>query len=284
VKREWSLAVLMATLALATLSCARGVTGPRDNTWRFLPGHVEGLTLPTFRDGRPCWVYLPPGYAQSGARYPVLYMNDGQYAFDGDGCMHANRVAEDLIRRGEIEPLIIVAIACGPTDQRWLDYTPWYYPFPPYPQGGGEFYVRAVSDTLKPEVDRRYRTLPDRANTAMAGASLGGLISAYAFFVHDSTFGRAAAFSPSYWAGSPQADIYTVARHPDPPVRFYEDTGTVHDNYIVEMEQLLPQLGFVLGQDFMSATVTGGDHSSASWEHRMPDMLRFLFPPRRLPA
>lgn len=67
--------VLVIATAFATLSCARSATGPNDSAWRFLPGRVETLSLPAFREGRLCWVYLPPDYAASGRRYPVLYMS-----------------------------------------------------------------------------------------------------------------------------------------------------------------------------------------------------------------
>src|SRR5262245_1887338 len=82
------LRLLSALLGVLALACARGVTGPDGNTWRLLPGTVERLSVPAFRAGRTCWVYLPPGYATSGKRYPVLYLNDGETAFDGSYGIH----------------------------------------------------------------------------------------------------------------------------------------------------------------------------------------------------
>ena len=142
------------------------------NIWRLLPGHVESLIIPAFRSGRQCWVYLPPGYETASRHYPVLYVNDGQWVFDEQGGMHVNRICEDLIRRGEIEPIIVVAI--DNAGQRTFDYTPWQDW--DAPTGGGDAYVRAIRDTLKPAIDRRYRTLPGRDDTAIAGVTLGGFI------------------------------------------------------------------------------------------------------------
>ena len=38
--------------------------------------------IPQLQRYRRLWVYLPPGYAASQKRYPVLYMHDGQNLFD----------------------------------------------------------------------------------------------------------------------------------------------------------------------------------------------------------
>lgn len=58
---------------------------------------------------------MPPGYAESGAPYPVLYLQDGQNLFDSATAFlgnewRADSTADDLIRRGRIEPLIIVGL------------------------------------------------------------------------------------------------------------------------------------------------------------------------------
>lgn len=271
---------LLATIAvISSAGCSGSPTGPNDNTWLQLPGHVERVSVPTFRNNRPCWVYLPPGYSQTNRRYPVLYMHDGELVFDAQGGMHVNRICETLIRRGQIRPLIVVAVGNGHTPfQRNIDYTPWEADFFPGMEGGGDLYIRAIRDTLKPEIDRRFRTLADPFNTAIAGASLGGLISVYAAYSYDSTFGKVAAFSPSYWWSGFHQFVEGQGR---PPLlaRFYQDTGTPDDNIIWFMEQIALGQGFQLGVDFVSYEVPGANHDFAAWEHRFPVMLRFLFPP-----
>ena len=51
----------------------------------------------------------------------------------------------------------------------------------------------------KPEIDRQFRTLPDRLHTFIAGSSMGGLMSLYALLEYNQVFSRAAALSPSLW-------------------------------------------------------------------------------------
>lgn len=74
---------------------------------------------------RDLYIYLPPSYEENAQRYPVLYMHDGRALFDASEIGQEWRVdesAEELIRSGEIEPIIIVGI--GNTRNRFDEYTP----------------------------------------------------------------------------------------------------------------------------------------------------------------
>src|SRR6267378_2162541 len=42
----------------------------------------DSFAIPRLARTRRVWIYLPPGYATSTRRYPVLYMHDGQNVFD----------------------------------------------------------------------------------------------------------------------------------------------------------------------------------------------------------
>lgn len=276
--RRSRITLLAIVLASFALSCSEAPTGPNDTAWRYLPGRVESLVYGPFRDGRQCWVYLPPDYANSGRRYPVLYFNDGEAVFDVAAGIHLNRICEEMIRGGQIEPIIVVAIENGPGHQRFVDYTPWTS-WEWAPNGGGDAYLRAVVDTLKPEVDRRFRTLTDPEHTAMAGTSLGGLISVYAAYAHGGTFGKVGAFSPAYpYAGYEMLRLAQATGRPPHLVRFYQDTGWPYDNFIDGMESIALGQGFVSGVDLVSVVARGAEHTNAAWAHRAPAMLRFLFP------
>ena len=52
---------------------------------------------------------------------------------------------------------------------------------------------------LKPKIDGMLRTRPDVGSTAMAGSSLGGLVTAYAGLKRPDVYGRIAELSPSTW-------------------------------------------------------------------------------------
>ena len=78
---------------------------------------------------RDVLVYLPRGYSRfSRKRYPVLYLQDGQNVFDAATSFagvewRVDETAQDLIRQGLIEPLIIVAIA-NTGESRIDEYAP----------------------------------------------------------------------------------------------------------------------------------------------------------------
>src|SRR3954471_11812269 len=78
---------------------------------------------------RDIWVYLPPGYRRATRqRYPVFYLHHGQNlcdaatAFKGMEC-NADETAQGLIKKGLIEPVIIVAVG-GMGEDRIHEYTP----------------------------------------------------------------------------------------------------------------------------------------------------------------
>ena len=74
---------------------------------------------------RTLYVYLPPGYEESGSRYPVLYMHDGNALFNASAIgqeWRMDEAAEELIKSGAITPVIIVGV--GNTADRIAEYTP----------------------------------------------------------------------------------------------------------------------------------------------------------------
>ncbi|WP_412061278.1 alpha/beta hydrolase-fold protein [Rubrivirga sp. IMCC45206] len=100
---------------------ARPTASPSSITGRIdtMPA-VEGAGLAP----RDVYVWLPPGYADTDARYPVLYLHDGAGVFGTEAGSEwgMDEAATALIEAGEIEPLIIVAVAN--TDRRTDEYTP----------------------------------------------------------------------------------------------------------------------------------------------------------------
>jgi len=151
---------------------------------------------------RSVFVYLPPGYARSERRFPVLYMQDGQNLFDPAEAAfgvewEADDTADRLIADGEMEPILIVGI--GNTPERREEYSP---PFGETP-GRSDEYARFLLEELKPFIDAEYRTDPSRDATGIGGSSLGGLAALSLCVQHPESFSHCAAFSPSVWYGGP---------------------------------------------------------------------------------
>ena len=89
---------------------------------------------------------------------------------------------------------IVVGIDNGP--KRMSEYNP--YEFKPYGVGEGDKYVDFLATTLKPYIDKNFRTLPGKKNAFTAGSSMGGLISLYAVLKYPDVFGGAGIVSPPF--------------------------------------------------------------------------------------
>ena len=69
-----------------------------------------------------------------------------------------------------------------------------------------------IADTVKPIIDRDFRTRPEREATGIAGLSLGGLISLYAYFRRPEVFGLAGVFSPAFRWGKRGSSRLSIRR------------------------------------------------------------------------
>jgi predicted alpha/beta superfamily hydrolase len=235
-------------------------------------------------DDRNLIVYLPPDYEKLERRYPVMYMHDGQNLFDPETSFVQGRTwqfgehADQLIRAGEIEPLIVVGVYNTP--KRLEEYTHAR----DKRMGGGDAqkYGQLLVEELKPQIDSLYRTLPDEANTAMGGSSLGGLVTLYLGLEHAATFGKLAVMSPSIWWNHKSILGYVNEYEGPPWPKMWLDVGDgegrrVHADVDL-LYQRLQTNGWKPEVNIHYQLAVGGTHDEAAWAARVGDMLRFLFP------
>ena len=237
-------------------------------------------------------VWLPPNYATDGdARYPVLYLHDGQNCFDATTAFagvewRADETADALIRAGKIRPMIMVGIAnageaTGSMNIRRRGTRGGMR------GGDGERYAQFLITELKPFIDRTYRTEPDRENTAVAGSSLGGLISLYVGMKHGDVFGEVGVISPSlFWDNRSllkeiQADPSKIKDE-----RVWIDMGTDEGDGNDPAENVanardlagaLKGSGMAEGKDYQFLEVADGKHNEAAWGARFDRVLMFFF-------
>ena len=240
---------------------------------------LEGLWSPQLANRRDIVVYLPPSYHETTKRYPVLYMHDGQNLFDEAtsyaGEWGVDETMEALSAEG-IEAIVVGIPNAGPL--RFSEYSPFVGAYAG--TGQGEPYLQFVVETVKPLVDRDFRTLPDRRHTGIMGSSMGGLVSLYAFFRYRETFGSVGAMSPSLWFGR-GAFFQYVRRAPFVPGRIYLDVGTREGSErfradVRQMHVALEQKGYRAGRDLLYVEEVGASHHEAAWRRRLPQALRFL--------
>ncbi|MBR5093688.1 MAG: alpha/beta hydrolase [Oscillospiraceae bacterium] len=237
--------------------------------------------LPT-KDGRRLYVYLPRDYAGSEERYPVLYMFDGHNVFYDSHATYGKSWGMKAYLEKTKLPLILVAVECNTEGTRRLnEYTPWT--FSRRGLGTIEALGRATMDwfvdDLKPEIDRTYRTLPDRAHTLIAGSSMGGLMSLYAVVQYNAVFSRAAALSPSLWVDPKALAELIRSRDLRSPTSIYMDMGSGevagHRHALSGMFDVAKLLT-KSGADVAARVVPGAMHCEAAWEERIPVFFQYL--------
>ncbi len=239
--------------------------------------HRGDIDTPGLGGSRDVWVGLPPGYG-SGTRFPVVYMQDGQNLFDAAIAFGGQEWGIDETLAAEAGRAEAIVVGIANTGSHRIDE---YAPFQDGRLGGGqgEAYLDFVVDTLKPIIDHEFSTLPDRANTFIAGSSMGALIAIHAFLTRPHVFGGVAALSPSLWfAGRAIFDVLGTA--PFTGGRVYIDTGTREGPGqlldVARLRERFLEKGFVKGEDLLVVVESGGRHSEVAWARRFPRALRFL--------
>jgi predicted alpha/beta superfamily hydrolase len=256
-------------------------------------------------------IWLPPGYDASKQRYGVVYMHDGQNLFDPtrsnfNKVWAADKAALRLIAPGKSKPFIIVGID-QPGEDRGRQYFPRVMADLLSPavaeklasQGNGkpiisDEYLKFIVDELKPKIDREYRTRRDRKHTAIAGSSMGGLISLYAITKYPKVFGTAGAVSTHLplgnpnWTAEERDDIFAAWRtyvrqelgNPKGR-RIWFDHGTetldaFYRPYQENLDAALLANGWKKGRDFSSKVYTGTPHEENAWAARLDDIFRWM--------
>lgn len=251
----------------------------------------ERVWSPQLKNRRDILVHLPPSYAQGQRRYPVLYMHDGQNLFDEYKSYAGEwRVDETMHRLSTIEIEAIIVGIPNMEKQRLEEYSP--FDDARHGPGRGDHYIAFVTDTIKPLIDRDFRTLSGRHHTGIMGSSMGGLISLYAFFHRPDVFGLAGVMSPSFWYAN--RAIYSYVEQADyVPGKIYMDVGTReyggsvtekaarrqsrrHYAAVRRMKRILVSKGYRPRRQLLVIEERGAGHNEPSWARRLPQALHFL--------
>lgn len=232
---------------------------------------------------RCAYIYLPDSYeTEPEKRYPVMYMFDGHNVFfDEDATYGKSWGMEAYMSRSGKELIIVAVEANQEGNGRLIEYSPFDYENAEIGKvkGKGSTYMKWLVNALKPYIDEHYRTLPDRANTIIAGSSLGGLMALFAVTVYNEVFQRAACLSPSLWL-APGTVLEMVARaRVKNDTCIYMDYGSLEIfNHAANSESLISTGHLLLTKRVNLAfrIVPGGTHSEASWEQQIPIFMECL--------
>jgi enterochelin esterase-like enzyme len=266
-----------------------------------------------FVDARNIDIWLPAGYSPE-KKYNVLYMQDGQMLYDSSNNWNKSSWDVDdavskLLLENKIKDVIVVGIWNG-GKTRHSDYFP-QKPFESLSEAQKDSVYKAVrtngtsvfndykihSDNylkflvteLKPYIDKKYSTCPDRKHTFLAGSSMGGLISLYAICEYPQVFGGTACLS-THWPGiftmenNPLPDVifqYLIKNLPDPKThKIYFDYGdqtldAMYPSLQKRVDEIMKARGYT-NKNWETKYFPGKDHSEKSWSERLEIPLLFL--------
>ncbi len=297
------LRVIRGFISLLLLFLAEPITAQAEGAGRLIDyPAVAAAGLPV----QHVTIWLPPGYDGANARYPVIYMHDGQNLFTPTTAVFGKVWAADKAMLVADVPAHIIVGIWAPGPDRWRQYLPADILAAASPalraqmatMANGSIvsnaYLAWLSGPLKSWVDASFRTLSDRDHTAIAGSSMGGLISCAAFLRYRSVYGRAACIS-SHWpavdprvvgAANPELialwDQWFAAHLGAPDGRkLWLDHGTetpdaFYAPYQQAVDRRIAAMGWVKARDWQSRTYPGAAHEENSWAARLPDVFAWL--------
>lgn len=264
---------------------------------------VTQVTLADFysahlQNERDLVVLLPSLYkTRPISRFPVLYLNDGQDI----GQLRLHETVARLIQTKRIRPLIAVAVPSNAN--RLHEYGT---AAAANVQGLGTqaaAYARFVVEEVMPAINANFRTLDTPANTAILGASLGGLSAFDIAWNHPQQFGIVGVFCGSFWwRAAPTETVMTpnaliahdIVRRSGfhPGFRAWFEAGTRDErddrdrNGVIdaiqdttELIDELEKLGYRRGVDVVYQEINGGQHNYDTWAKALPDFLEWAFAP-----
>jgi predicted alpha/beta superfamily hydrolase len=233
--------------------------------------------IPQLQRKRRVWVYLPEDYRTSSKRYPVLYMHDGQNVFDDATSYAGEWGVDEFMDTVQLKKCIIVAVDHG-SEKRLNEYNP--YDNDRFGNGEGKLYVDFLVKTLKPFIDKKYRTLKDKANTFIAGSSMGGLISMYAVLKYPKVFGSAGVYSPAFWVGP---KIYEEIKMKGAAVnsKIYLFAGKLENESMVpDMLKAYNAIHKISKSKMKVVIRDEGKHNEATWRKDFPDFYKWICYPQ----
>jgi predicted alpha/beta superfamily hydrolase len=230
--------------------------------------------IPQLKRKRTIRIYLPEGYTASKNRYPVLYMHDAQNLFDNATSFAGEWGVDEFMDSTRLKKCIVVGID-NDGGKRMNEYNT--YDNARFGKGEGKEYIDFIVKTLKPYIDKKYRTLRDKNNTSISGSSMGGLISFCAVLKYPKVFGSAGVYSPSFWI-TPK--LYEEVRTKGKLVnsKLYFFAGKLEDNHmgmVTDAVKMYETMRKVSKSKMKLVIKDDGRHNEATWRKDFPEFYKW---------
>jgi enterochelin esterase family protein len=203
---------------------------------------IKNYYAKTINSWRRIFVYTPPDYEKNAkTRYPVLYLQHGggedERVWIEMG--RTNIILDNMLAEGKVKPMIVVmetsympgaggaGRGAAPGGGRG---------FGGFGGPGGGAYGQLMVNDLIPWVDSNFRTLADKDHRAMAGLSMGGMISASVTMANLDKFSYIGLFSGGasmgFGPGGPGKVAPGAAPAAAPPAQF--DIKTIYSGAMAD--------------------------------------------------
>lgn len=257
----------------------------------------ENIWYDRANDYRQLHIYLPDEYFYSEEAYPVMYFFDGHNLFDDESatygkCWGLKDYLENWNKR-----MIIVGMECSHNGtERLSEYLPYFVEkgFLSEQKGYGEETMQWIIHTVKPFIDQKYRTLPDRLCTGIAGSSMGGLMALYGVIAYNNWFSKAACVSSAIMSCTDSLVKDIKEHYIDSNTRIYMSWGTGEASGCIDKGNVdTSSTSYKANKkvkDALSKTETSvqmycqieGEHCEADWEKQVPLFMEYLWQERNV--
>jgi predicted alpha/beta superfamily hydrolase len=235
------------------------------------------IDAPQLKTSRKIWVYLPKNYTISKKKYSVVYMHDGQNLFDSKTSFAGEWNIDETLDSLNAQTIVIGIENGG--DKRMDELTP--FKNQKYGGGNADLYLDFLVKTLKPYVDKTYRTKTNANNTCIFGSSLGGLISFYGAIKYPDVFGKVGCFSPSFWFNRKEIlDLMEKTKNFKTKIYFLCGDAEGDDDMIKDlnmMEELVNTKRCECKKLNKKIIVKGGNHNEKLWREGFKKAYLWLF-------
>jgi len=318
--------ILSIGIALLVASCTSNGAAPANAgvQWDTISGVSSGTLLrldsahaTSWLSARPLDIWLPRTY-DGKRKHAVLYMYDAQMLFDAKVTWNhqewrVDEVLDSLIAAKTILPTIVVGLHNGGMMRNFE-----YFPQKPFNTLKSKFsdstmadiamrygsdstfpvqsdkYLQYMVEGVKPLVDSTFAVYTDKSATAVAGSSMGGLMSMYAIGEYPEVFGTALCMS-THWPGGfapneeiPNAFEAYVAEYlrPERAGKIYFDYGTetldgMYEPFQNQINEVLLNNGFESEKNWTTQKFPGAAHDEKSWAKRLHIPFTFAFAKQR---
>jgi enterochelin esterase family protein len=234
------------------------------------PGRWHQVRVVSGGDSTVVYVYTPEAYDPDRTHPYPLFVGLNSYTFGI--AMPGDWILEHLIRRGEIEPVVMLLVDAGG------DGSDAYRPA-----------VEFLADDVLPTVRRDFHVAADPHEVAIGGTSRRGLVSGIVAFERPDLVANVIALSGSFYWKPAAATEYEwlagrVAASASRDVRWFLRAGNLetvvtpgnHGHYMVATNRHMRDVLRARGYDLDYAEFTGV-HSDLNWQSALADGLRHFF-------